>query len=141
MKINYCQVLCLATAIFSVGCKQETKETSVITGDEIKSHIAVLANDSLTGRKPFTEGETKTIAYISSQFKRQGLEPGNNGSFYQEVPMVEVNSTPTANLSISGAKGNISLNYLADFVASTRQEVPEVRLSKSPPRGDPASAA
>ncbi|MEO6979013.1 MAG: peptidase M28, partial [Mucilaginibacter sp.] len=132
MKINYYQILCLTAAIFAVGCKQETKETSLITGDEIKSHIAVLANDSLMGRKPFTDGETKAIAYISSQFKKEGLEPGNNGSYFQDVPMVEITSTPSATMSLAGAKGNISLNFMTDFVASTRQEVPEVQLTKSP---------
>ncbi len=132
MKINYYHIACLASVIFAVGCKHETKETSVITGDVIKSHIAVLANDSLMGRKPFTAGETKAIAYISSQFKKEGLEPGNNGSYFQDVPMVEVTSTPSATMSVSGTKGDFSLNYMTDFVASTRQEVPEVQLTKSP---------
>ncbi|MCO5946311.1 M28 family metallopeptidase [Mucilaginibacter flavidus] len=132
MKINYYHFACLALVIFAVGCKQETKETSVINGDEIKSHIAVLANDSLMGRKPFTAGETKAIAYISSQFKKEGLEPGNNGSYFQDVPMVEVTSTPSATMSVSGTKGDFSLNYMSDFVASTRQEVQEVQLTKSP---------
>jgi len=132
MKINYYHIACLAAVIFAVGCKHETKETSVITGDEIKSHIAVLANDSLMGRKPFTAGETKAIAYISSQFKKEGLEPGNNGSYFQDVPMVEVTSTPSATMSVSGTKGDFSLNYMTDFVASTRQEVQEVQLAKSP---------
>jgi len=132
MKINYYHIACLAAVIFAVGCKQKAKETSVITGDEIKSHIAVLANDSLMGRKPFTAGETKAIAYISSQFKKEGLEPGNNGSYFQDVPMVEVTSTPSATMSVSGTKGDLSLNYMSDFVASTRQEVPEVQLTRSP---------
>jgi len=132
MKINYYHIACLAAVIFAVGCKQKAKETSVITGDEIKSHIAVLANDSLMGRKPFTAGETKAIAYISSQLKKEGLEPGNNGSYFQDVPMVEVTSTPSATMSVSGTKGDFSLNYMTDFVASTRQEVPEVQLTRSP---------
>ena len=132
MKINYYYAAPLAAVILAFGCKHETKETNVITGSEIKSHIAVLANDSLKGRKPFTEGETKTIAYISSQFKKEGLDPGNNGSYYQEVPMVEVHSTPSATMTIRGAKESINLNYLTDFVASTRQETPEVQLSGSP---------
>src|ERR1700744_572105 len=103
MKINYKYILFItAVAAFS-GCKQSTP---IITGDEIKSHIAVLANDSLMGRKPFTEGETKAIAYISSQFKQEGLEPGNNGSYFQDVPMVEVTSIPSATMSMNGAKGN-----------------------------------
>jgi hypothetical protein len=57
-----------------------------ISGDDIKSHLAVLANDSMMGRKPFTEGETKTIKYLSDQFKKYGLEPGNNGSYFRMCP-------------------------------------------------------
>jgi Zn-dependent M28 family amino/carboxypeptidase len=132
MKINYTRILCLATVAFLAGCKQDKENTNTITGHEIKSHIAVLADDSLMGRKPFTAGETKAIAYISSQFKKEGLEPGNNGSYFQDVPMVEVTSTPSATMTVNGVKGNISLNYLTDFVASTRQEVDAVQLTNSP---------
>ncbi|MDP9077981.1 MAG: M28 family metallopeptidase [Bacteroidota bacterium] len=132
MKKNYVSILCLTAVAALAGCKHDKESASVITGDEIKSHIAVLADDSLTGRKPFTAGETKAIAYISSQFKKEGLEPGNNGSYFQEVPMVEVTSTPSATMTITDGKTNISVNYLTDFVASTRQEVPEVQLTNSP---------
>jgi len=113
------------------GCKNN-ELSHPITGDEIKSHIAVLADDSLQGRKPFTAGETKAIAYISAEFKKLGLDPGNNGSYFQDVPMVEVTSTPQGTLEISGGKQNISLNYLTDFVGSTRREVNTVQLKNSP---------
>lgn len=132
MKISTICVLSFAGFALLAGCKRHEPDTSAITGDEIKSHIAVLANDSLMGRKPFTAGETKAIAYISSQFKKEGLSPGNNGSYFQDVPMVEITSTPSAALAISGAKGNIALNYLTDFVASTRREVDTVQLKNSP---------
>jgi len=126
--------ICLAiftVAVVLAGCKNNNQGNS-ITGAEIKSHIAVLADDSLQGRKPFTPGEVKAINYISSEFKKEGLEPGNNGSYFQDVPMVEVTSMPAAGLTVSGGKTNISLDYLTDFVASTRQELPEVQLNNSP---------
>lgn len=130
MKIsNIC--LLFFTAIILLGCKHNDN-SNAITGDEIKSHIAVLADDSLQGRKPFTIGETKTINYISSQFKKEGLEPGNNGSYFQEVPMVEITSTPSATMAITGGKTNINLNYLTDFVTSTRREADSITLKNSP---------
>src|ERR1700722_10947426 len=98
-------ILFIAVIILFAGCKHN-ENINTITGDEIKSHIAVLANDSLQGRKPFTAGETKSINYISSQFKKLGLEPGNNGSYFQDVPMVEITSMPAAGLTISGGKTN-----------------------------------
>jgi hypothetical protein len=69
---------------------------------DIKQHIAVLANDSLLGRKPFTKGEDKTIAYIAAEFKKLGLAPGNNGSYFQDVPLVEITSA-SQDMNISGA--------------------------------------
>jgi Zn-dependent M28 family amino/carboxypeptidase len=131
MKIGNTCFLIAAAISFLTSCKH-SETNSAITGDDIKSHIAVLADDSLLGRKPFTIGETKAINYISSQFKKLGLEPGNNGSYFQEVPMVEITSTPSAIMQISGGKTNISLNALTDFVASTRREVDTVTLKNSP---------
>src|ERR1700709_1584872 len=107
MKINYSCVLCIAAVALLAGCKHDKENTNLITGGEIKSHIAVLADDSLLGRKPFTAGETKATAYISSQFKKLGLAPGNNGSFFQDVPMVEITSSPAATMDISGGKTSI----------------------------------
>jgi len=131
MKIKNTIRLFIVATMGMAGCKSN-KQNNPITADEIKSHIAVLADDSLMGRKPFTAGETKAIAYISAQFKKEGLEPGNNGSYFQEVPMVEVTSKPAGTLNISGGKTNISLNYLTDFVGSTRREVDTVQLKNSP---------
>ena len=120
-----------ALALAAASCRHKVP-ADLISASEIKSHIAVLANDSLTGRKPFTAGETKAINYISSQFKTIGLAPGNNGSYFQDVPMVEITSTPSAIMSVTGAKAHIDLHFPTDFVASTRQELNEVQLTNSP---------
>ncbi|HVW99452.1 MAG TPA: hypothetical protein VHA52_03290, partial [Candidatus Babeliaceae bacterium] len=114
------------------ACAHTNKPASPITPEEIKSHIAVLADDSLMGRKPFTPAETKTINYIAGQFKKLGLEPGNNGSYFQEVPMVEITGSPSPTMEITGGKSPIILHSLTDFVASTRQEVNQVELKNSP---------
>jgi Zn-dependent M28 family amino/carboxypeptidase len=133
-KYNY--LLALTGFALITGCSQNNKNSEeaakAISADEIKSHIAVLANDSLMGRKPFTAGETKTTAYIASEFKKAGLEPANNGSYFQDVPMVEITSTPSPTMEISGGKSPITLHALTDFVTSTRQELPTVELKKSP---------
>ncbi len=50
----------------------------------VRQHIAILAADSLEGRKVGTEGEKKASKYIIEQFKQIGLKPaGDNGSFKQ----------------------------------------------------------
>ena len=49
-----------------------------------------LSSDEFEGRAPGTAGEEKTIAYLIEEFGKAGLEPGNNGSWVQDVPLVEI---------------------------------------------------
>jgi Zn-dependent M28 family amino/carboxypeptidase len=57
-----------------------------VTPDALRRHIEVLASDSYEGREPGTEGERKTIAYISRELASYGLEPaGPEGSWYQPL--------------------------------------------------------
>nr|WP_199156109.1 M28 family metallopeptidase [Pedobacter sp. ASV2] len=122
-----------ALVVFS-SCKQEKtrNSTETISSASIKSYMAVLANDSLQGRRPFTPGEIKTVNYLSTKFKEMGIEPGNNGSYIQKVPMVEITSTPTENMSITGGKTNITFKANKDFVAFTRREQDSIQLKNSP---------
>jgi Zn-dependent M28 family amino/carboxypeptidase len=135
MKLNFPCVFAFAgIAAFLAGCagnsKKETVTDTALAAD-IKQHIAVLANDSLQGRKPFSAGEEKTIAYIATQFKKMALEPGNKGSYYQDVPMVEIKLANAPSMQISG-KTNLKMEAGVNFVAATRREVPAVELKNSP---------
>lgn len=50
----------------------------------IRTHIKVLADDSMQGRQTGTEGEAMARAYIEKEFKKLKLTPkGNNHSFSQ----------------------------------------------------------
>lgn len=108
------------------------KAEAAINPDTIKQFIAALSNDSMEGRKPFTTGEEKTIRYISRQFHRLGLSPGNGKSYFQEVPMVAITSTPTDKMHISGKNQSFDLNYESDFVAKSEYEQDTVQLQNSP---------
>src|SRR5688500_13437910 len=55
-----------------------------------------LSSDEYEGRAPTTAGEEKSVAYIAERFRKAGLQPGNKGSWFQEVPLVESSATPTA---------------------------------------------
>lgn len=103
-----------------------------ITPQTIKAHIAVLANDSMRGRSPYSAGEQKAIRYIAAQFKELGLKPGNQGSYFQEVPLVEINSQPSPVMTISGGKSSFDLAFKQDFVAFNAHTQDSVRLENSP---------
>jgi Zn-dependent M28 family amino/carboxypeptidase len=103
-----------------------------INGAALLQHIKILSSDRFEGRAPGTAGEDRTVAYIESQFKAIGLKPGNpDGTFVQKVPMA--GSTPDASmvLTLGKAGKSVKLSYLKDFVAWTRQVVPESSLDKS----------
>src|ERR1700759_1495205 len=65
----------------------------------LSEHIKVLSSDAFEGRGPNTPGETKTIAYISQQFKAVGLQPGGDKgkdgkrAWTQNVPLAEFDIT------------------------------------------------
>lgn len=117
----------LCTAIFL----SYKADDSVINGKAFDKHIKVLASDEFEGRKPFSPGETKTINYLKSEFEKLGLKPGNGKSYFQDVPMVDIMSTPTGPLVMKGKDGEISLNYLTDFVAATRRVQDQVKVENS----------
>ena len=87
--------------------------------DSLGRHIAVLASDSFMGRKPFTEGETRTINYLQAGFAAAGLEPGNGNSYFQDVPMVNLATKAAPAMQVESAKGNFTLKGFEDYVIWT----------------------
>src|SRR3981189_2760131 len=58
-----------------------------ITPDGLLAHIKILASDEFEGRAPGTKGEELSVKYITDQFKKIGLKPGNpDGTYTQKVP-------------------------------------------------------
>jgi Zn-dependent M28 family amino/carboxypeptidase len=105
-------------------------KAAAINTNTLKTITRTLSSDAFEGRAPTTPGETKTVAYLIAQMKRAGLKPGNNGSWTQDVPLVETISSPGA-LEISGGSAPLSFVYKTDFVASTYQVVERSELKDS----------
>ena len=94
-----------------------------------------MSSDAYEGRMPGTPGEGKTVALLSARFKAAGLEPGNNGSWVQKVPLVEITGRDFAPLTIRGMgkdKGaEMAFAYQTDWVGSTYREEAATRLADS----------
>ena len=102
-----------------------------ITGNDLGERIAILASDSFGGRAPSSVGEERTMAYLEATFRGLGLQPGNDGSFFQEVPLVRSTAAPGATLTISG-RGEVSRYTVGDdFVAWTVRVVETAALENS----------
>jgi Zn-dependent M28 family amino/carboxypeptidase len=101
-----------------------------ITPDGLLAHIKVLASDEFEGRSPGSKGEELSVKYITDQFKKIGLKPGNpDGTYTQEVPLAGIKSEPRMSFVI-GDKA-MDLKYPDDFVASSARLQPEIKIEKS----------
>ncbi len=128
---NYLKILLV---VLFVSCADDKKETTTVVQVNQKTlgnHVERLASDEFLGRKPFTEGEVKTVNYLKDEFGKLGVLPGNGNSYFQDVPMVEITGTPSESMTISGKDGSFNLEYLKDFVATTNKSVGEVNLENS----------
>src|ERR1051325_2253507 len=66
-----------------------------ITPDGLLAQIKVLASDEFEGRAPGSKGEDLSVKYITDQFKKIGLKPGNpDGTYTKEVPLAGIKSEP-----------------------------------------------
>jgi Zn-dependent M28 family amino/carboxypeptidase len=89
--------------------------------DSLMQHIRVLSSDSFMGRRPFTPGEDRAVAYMSSTFARLGLEPGNGTSYIQEVPLVDITLHADSVMGVQGPAGSCSLSNTNDYVLATER--------------------
>lgn len=128
---NYLRFLVLLLIVSCNSDPNETTEMVQVDQSSIATHIERLASDEFLGRKPFTEGEVKTVNYLKSEFEKLGLVAGNGDSFFQDVPMVEITGNPSEKMVISGKGGSFDLKVLQDFVATTNKVEAEVGLTDS----------
>jgi Peptidase family M28 len=74
---------------------------AAISPGDLRTHIYVLAADSMKGREAGTPGNVMATDYIAAQARRIGLQPaGDGGTFFQTVPLVEKGAEPGATLSV-----------------------------------------
>lgn len=99
--------------------------------DAVLAHTKTLASDAFEGRAPGSKGETLTVAYLTEQFRKLGLKPGNtDGSYVQNVPLVGITPTP-APLVIRSPKGEQQLQWKDDVVAWSKHVAETATLDDS----------
>ena len=79
----------LSTMAFAQKAEDLTKFSNIITKEGLKAKLSILASADMEGRETATPGQKKAAAYIESEFKRMGLQPGNGGSYQQLYPVYQ----------------------------------------------------
>ncbi|MDP3434525.1 MAG: peptidase M28, partial [Bacteroidota bacterium] len=124
--------LLFLVALFSACSVTNPKSgEDAIQYKNIEKHIAELSSDRYLGRMPMSSTEEITVDYIAAQMKKIGLEPANDGSFFQEVPLLAVNSKISNTLDFDTPKGLLKFDKLVDYVTFSRKMEAEQSLDQS----------
>ncbi|MDY7394357.1 M28 family peptidase [Aureibaculum sp. 2210JD6-5] len=83
-------VLFSIALLITWSCKAQTDKEKVnetISKNDIEGHIYFLASDELKGRETGTPEIDIAASYLANSFRRYGVKPANNGSYYQTVEL------------------------------------------------------
>ncbi len=122
---------CAKLALLSSIAAPTFAEGPLISVDTLKEVTRTLSSDEFEGRAPTTPGEDKTVGYVAGRFAAAGLHPANKGSWFQNVPLVEITADPNTALTISGGKSPLSLAYKSDMVAMSYRITPKTEIVNS----------
>ena len=73
-----------------------------ITADEIGGDLRFLSSDLLEGRAPASRGGQLATEYIADRLLAAGVEPGANGSYFQQVP-IDVVTTDSGSVAVQAS--------------------------------------
>lgn len=76
-----------------------TKYTNSITSDELKTHLYIVASDSMAGRETGSIGQKKAGKYLISQYQKDKIPfPKGAENYYQHIPAAFLNAKRNENL-------------------------------------------
>jgi Zn-dependent M28 family amino/carboxypeptidase len=96
----------------------------MVEKERIRAHVKYLSSDELEGRGTGQRGGDLAADYIGKQFASYGLKPaGDNGTFFQEVPMVGVKTLPDTTFKFVEASGkSFEAKNLTEFVTNNESQ-------------------
>ena len=99
----------------SLPLKLAAKPTkSAISVEDLMTRLYIFADDSMMGRDAGTKGNAMGTDYLAAEVKRMGLVPmGENGTFFQTLPLKDRTFDPMSSLIAGGA----SLEYAKEWIA------------------------
>lgn len=96
-----------------------------IQADRLRAHTKFLSSDLLEGRGVGSPGGQISEEYLAATLAAFGVQPaGENGTFFQRVPMVGVTTDASSSLVISGPGKQLPLRWQTDFVGNTHRQEP-----------------
>ncbi|MHA6766625.1 M28 family peptidase [Sphingobium ummariense] len=133
MRSSIAVIAALLALSAPLGAQAAPAGSAAPSVDTMKRLVKELSSDAFEGRAPGTAGEEKTLALLSAEFAKLGLKPGNNGSWFQDVPLVEITAKNVSPLTFRTGKGTVSAAYGPEMVIATyRTTQPHIEVKDSP---------
>jgi len=103
---------------------KKAKSPVAIDGERIRAHVKYLSSEELEGRGMGQKGGDLAADYIGIQLESYGLKPaGDDGTFFQKVPMVGVRTLPQTTFEVQRSGGeSFALKNLDDFVTNNESQ-------------------
>jgi len=104
------------------------------SGDQIRQHMSVLADDKLEGRGLGTAGYEGALSYVETTVTSYGLAPaGEGGGYRQRVPLRNsVVVEDASSMTVRSAAGARALAYGKDFLLGPDPLREEARIDDAP---------
>jgi len=122
--------IALVIVVSSTAALAEKTHTSKFDSEKIRAHVKYLASDELEGRGMNQKGGDLAAEYIATQFKSYGLLPaGENGTYFQQVPMVSMKTLPETTFTLAPDSGApLELKALDDYVTTNERQTESVDI-------------
>lgn len=119
--------------VLSAATGSSDSSSPAISETIMRDITKTLSLDEFDGRAPGSEGEEKTLALLTERFAAAGLTPGNNGSWFQDVPLVGIAAENVSPLVISDANGGNaqSFAYGSEMVVGSYRESANIAIENS----------
>jgi Zn-dependent M28 family amino/carboxypeptidase len=120
-------VVCISIAVAKTRSGEPARQVPPapeFSAARIAAHVKFLASDLLEGRGTGQRGGDIAAEYIGTQFAAYGMKPaGDEGTYYQSVPMVSVKTLPGTSFKLVPKGGDaVELKNLNDFVTNNESQ-------------------
>ncbi len=97
---------------------------AAITPCDLMTRLYAFADDSMLGREVGTPAHLMATAYLEREVRRLGLKPaGDNGTFFQAIPVVSRTFDTTSTVTIAGTTYRAGVDFIASSSGRQRQLV------------------
>jgi hypothetical protein len=122
---KFCLLICVisSTVLHAQKVANPKPFASLITEEDLKKHLYIVASKEFEGRETATAGQRIAASYIENNFKSLGLLPGNGNDFQLYYPVFQ---DSLVNAAISVNDHPFSLNE--DFYVNVGADYSETLL-------------